>query len=385
MASDRLIYLDYNATTPVEPAVLEAMLPWFSDQFWNAASSHAGGRAAGEAVGAAREQVAALIGARPSEIVWTSGATEANNLALKGAVEAAGPNRRGVVTVATEHKAVLDPAHWLAEAGVPVKVLPVSNDGSVPIEQLHEALAVGDVALVSVMAANNETGVIADLQEISAVAHEHGALVHSDATQAVGRIPFDVNELGVDLASMSAHKMYGPKGVGALFVSRRAEIAPIIHGGGHERGMRSGTLNLPGIVGFGAAAELATKLLTREAARQRQLVDHLLELLTGTTEGVEPVIPEAAARLPGTINIRAVGADAEAVMANAPALAISSGSACTALVPAPSHVLRAMGLADEAALECLRISVGRPTTEQDVGMAAQLLSSAIARVRSFSG
>jgi cysteine desulfurase len=384
MASDELIYLDFNATTPVHPAVLEAMLPWFSDCFWNPASNHGGGRVANDTVAVARGRVASLIGARPSEIVWTSGATEANNLALKGVVEAAPVDRRGVVTVATEHKAVLDTVEWLAGQGVRVTVLPVADDGSISLEHLHGALASGDTAVVSIMAANNETGVIADLAAIAAVVHEHGALLHSDATQAVGRVPFDVQSLGVDLASMSAHKLYGPKGVGALFVSRQVELAPTIHGGGHERGLRSGTLNAAGIVGFGAAAELTSTDLQKEAERQRELLDHLLELLRTTTDDLEVVAPEAV-RLPGTANIRATGADAEAVMANAPTVAVSSGSACTSLVPAPSHVLRAMGYSNEAALECLRISVGRPTTEQDVEEAARLLSSAIARVRSYTG
>ena len=378
------IYLDFNATTPLDPSVLDSMMPWFTDQFWNAASSHAGGRVAVAAVEGARAQVAGLVGARPSEIVWTSGATEANNLALKGLVEMSASDRRRVVTFTVEHKAVLDCVTWIAAQGVPVTVIPVERDGSLPLDSLAAVVAKGDVAVVSVMAANNETGVLADLPAIAEIVHGGGAVLHSDATQVTGRIPFDVIRSGVDLASMSAHKLYGPKGVGALYVSRRVELAPQMHGGGHERGLRSGTLNVPGVVGFGAAAELAESTLESEPERQRGLVDRFVHALRAELPDVAQTTDHPA-RLPNTVNLRIAGADADAVMANAPEVAVSSGSACTALVPAPSHVLRAMGLTNEEASECLRISVGRLTTGQDVVRAAASIVAAASRVRGVAG
>jgi cysteine desulfurase len=378
-----LIYLDFNATTPLDPVALEGMLRWFTGQFWNPASSHRGGRLAAAAVETARDQVARLVGARPSEVVWTSGATEANNLALKGVVEGSKGSRRRVVTFATEHKAVLDAVEWLAAQGVPVTVLPVQPDGSLPLDRLRTELARGDVMLVSAMAANNETGVLADLAALAEAVHQAGALLHSDATQAVGRIPFDVVASQVDLASMSAHKLYGPKGVGALFISRRITIEPMIHGGGHERGRRSGTLNVPGIVGFGLAAELASRVLDHEPARQTALVDRFVEALRSRLPGVE-MTTDHPDRLPNTISLRIVGAEAEAVMANAPEVAVSAGSACTALVPTQSHVLKAMGLSNQDASECLRISVGRTTTEEDVISGARLLAAAATRVRALA-
>jgi cysteine desulfurase len=379
-----MVYLDFNATTPLEPAVLDQMLPWMRERFWNAASSHVGGRTAAEAVDQARGQLAELIGARPQEIVWTSGATEANNLAIKGVAELARPLRRRVLTVATEHKAVLDTIDWLSTRGVPITILPVDSDGVLQTDQLEAELAAQDVVLVSVMAANNETGVMVDIPRIADLVHEHGALLHSDATQVVGKAPFDARSSGVDLASLSAHKIYGPKGVGALFVSRRTELAPLIHGGGHERGLRSGTVNVPGVIGFGAAAVIARNLLGSEPQRQRRLTDSLLTELRRLLEGVENTSAHTV-MLPNTANVRIVDADAEAVMVNAPEVAVSSGSACTALVPAPSHVLLAMGLDHAAALECIRFSVGRSTTEEDVVLAADLIATAAQRVRALNG
>ncbi|MEI7888663.1 MAG: cysteine desulfurase family protein [Actinomycetes bacterium] len=383
MASANLIYLDYNATTPLDQGVLGQMNPWFVEQFWNAASSHIGGRTASDAVATARNQVAALIGARPSEIVWTSGATEAINLAIKGVVQQPGTDRKRVVTFATEHKAVLDTCTWLSDQGSPVTVLAVNPDGSIPLDSLSEALDAGDISLVSVMAANNETGVLADLSSVVSLSHASGALVHTDATQLAGKLPFDVADLEVDLASLSAHKLYGPKGMGALFVSRKTAISPLTHGGGHERGMRSGTLNVPGIVGFGAAAQIATRAMHSESDRQRALISQLLDYLLASTPSIE-VTTKSADRLPNTVNLRICGADAEAIMANCPELAISSGSACTALIPEASHVLRAMGLSSDEAHECIRISVGRPTTQQNVLDGATMIADAIARVRSFN-
>jgi len=378
------IYLDHNATTPLDSRVLERMMPWMTEGFWNASSSHAGGRLAAKAVEDARRQVAALLGARASEIVITSGATEANNLALKGVLQLAGIQRNRLVTFATEHKAVLDTAEWLATTGTEVTVLPVNTDGTIDLCHLEEQLAPGNVGLVSVMAANNETGVLADLTAISDLAHHYGALVHTDATQRIGKLSFRVPEARVDLASMSAHKMYGPKGVGALFVSRRVELLPMMHGGGHERGMRSGTLNVPAIVGMGEAAAICMESVEVEADRQ-------CALRTQLTKAITSRIPNAwettatGNRLPNTANLRFEGADAEAVMANAPDVAISSGSACTSLVPTPSHVLMAMGFDPSAASECLRFSLGRTTTALEIDAAVTSIERSVRRVRELDG
>lgn len=376
------IYLDHNATTPLDAGVLDRMLPWMTEAYWNASSSHEGGRLAARAVDEARQLVAHLVGARPGEIVWTSGATEADNLALKGVLEVAGSDRNRLVTVATEHKAVLDTAEWLAARGAAVTILPVEGDGTLDLRRLEDALATDDVALVSVMAANNETGVISDLAAISDLAHARGALVHTDATQVIGKLPFQVSDTGIDLASMSAHKMYGPKGVGALFVSRRVVVAPMMHGGGHERGMRSGTLNVPAIVGMGEAAAICRQSSADEATRQSELRLLLVEALVRRISDVHETTT-AIERLPNTASVRFVGADAEAVMVNAPEVAVSSGSACTALVPAPSHVLVAMGLDPIAAGECLRFSLGRTTRVADVESAVTSIERSVGRVREF--
>ena len=375
------VYLDYNATTPVAPEVLDAMSPWFTERFWNAASSHPMGMVANDAVEAARRQVADLIGAHPNEIVFTSGSTESINLALKGALSAS-PDRTGIVTVATEHKAVLDTVAWLADQGAATCVLPVSASGESDSE-LFGGSVDEHTAVVSVMAANNETGVIADLAGPVDAARRCGALFHTDATQAVGRINFDVEHADVDLASISAHKIYGPKGVGALYVRRSVRIDATIHGGGHEHNMRSGTLNVAGIVGFGAAAELAAKQRDDDAERSTQLTSELVAGLTTQLDGVE-VIPESAPRLPNTVNVRFTGADAEAVMVNAPTVAMSSGSACTSMIPHPSHVLIAMGMSADDASECLRFSTGRPTTSEDITEAVAALVPAVTRVRELT-
>ncbi len=374
-----MIYLDYNATTPVDPAVLEAMLPYFSEQFANAASVHISGRRAAAAVGAAREQIADGLGVRASSVIITSGATEADNLALLWLRDAAGPRRRLVVG-ATEHKAVLDTADHLAAHGVPVTMVRPDASGQVTGAAV-EAVMDDDVVLVSVMVANNETGVINPWQDICDTAHSHGALFHTDATQALGRLALDLSASGVDLAAVSAHKVYGPKGVGALVGSRAGmrAIEPQLHGGGHERGLRSGTLNVPGIVGFGAAVALAGArveggLLDGVAELRDRLEAKLVDLRAG-------VIGANAPRLGNTTNVRFDGADAEAVMANTPGVAMSSGSACTAAVPSPSHVLLAMGLDTDAANECLRFSLGVSTTAAEVDAAASAIAAAVERVR----
>jgi cysteine desulfurase len=378
-----VIYLDYNATTPVAAEVLEEMLPWFSENFWNAASSHIAGRHAAAAVDTARERVAQLISAAPSEVAFTSGATEANNLALQGAVDAAPRSRNRVVVSGTEHKAVLDTALWMSDRGTRVTVLSVDRDGLVDPAALSDALD-DDVAIVSVMLANNETGVIASIGQLAALTKQSGALFHTDAAQAPGKLAVDVEALRADLVSLSAHKMYGPKGVGALYIRRGTMISPLLHGGGHERGLRSGTLNTAGIVGFGASAVLAGADRDLEAERQGTLVRELLRGLSDEIGGVE-VAAASARRLPNTLNVRVRGADSDAVIANAPSVAMSSGSACTSLVPAPSHVLVAMGRTNDEASESLRFSVGRPTQMQDIREAISRLVPAIERVRALSG
>jgi cysteine desulfurase len=373
-----LVYLDYNATTPVADDVLEQMLPWMSSQFWNASSAHAGGRVASTAVDRARASVASLVGASPREIVWTSGSTEANNLALKGTMARAASGAR-VLVAQTEHKAVIDTAHALEDLGFKVDELPVGRDGLLDLAS-YEAALDEDVALVSVMLANNETGIIQPLRRISDLAHQHGATVHTDATQAVGRIPVDVRDLDVDLASLSAHKFYGPKGIGCLFVRRGVKLEAQVHGGGHESGLRSGTTNVPGVVGMGAAADLAAIRLENDGVAARELLARLVEGLTEGLDGVE-VIAAGAPRLPNTLNIRFVGADADAVMVNAPDILISSGSACTSRIPNASHVLQAMSLSQDQAYECLRFSVGRGTTAQEIDKAVEQVTVAVRRVR----
>lgn len=376
-----ITYLDYNATTPVDPAVLDAMLPWFSSNFWNAASSHLAGRFALDAVDAAREQVASAIGARQNEIVFTSGSTESINLALKGAV-AASPSRRNVITTSTEHKAVLDTAEWLKSNQSKVTIIPTDSAGVVDLSALEDALDEG-TAVVSAMAANNETGVVTSLQELIEVSQKHEVLFHSDATQVIGRGPFNVEELGLDLASLSAHKIYGPKGVGALFVRRGTQLEAVTHGGGHERGLRSGTLNVPAIVGFGAAANLVTSRLKQATDKSLALVNQLVVGLNQQLVDIE-IVAESTDRLPNTVNIRFNGADSDAVMANAPSIAVSSGSACSARIPSPSHVLMAMGLSSKEASECLRFSVGYPTTSEDIDKTITAIVYAVERVRELT-
>lgn len=375
------IYLDYNATTPVDDRVLEAMLPWFRDRFWNAASAHPAGEVARRAVESARAQVADLINARPREVIFTSGATEANNLALKGICASPPSGRDTLLVSAVEHKAVLDTAGWLGGQGMRVELVPVSGHGVIDLNALEQLMG-EHVLLVSVMLANNETGAIQPLREISRLAQGCGAIVHTDATQAVGKVDVDVDALGVDLLSLSAHKFYGPKGVGALYVRRGVQIEAQQHGGGHEAGLRSGTLNVPSAVGLGAAASLRAGLIDDDATRAARLVAELVaglqELVPGTA-----VVGGPAERLPNTACLRFPGADAEAVMATARNVFVSSGSACTARIPEPSHVLVAMGLTAEEAYECIRFSVGRDTSREEVAVAVRDIAAAVGRVRSL--
>ena len=373
-----MIYLDHFATTPVDGRVLEAMLPFFSEKFGNAASKqHRFGWDAGDAVEKARKRIAALIGAGTKEIVFTSGATEANNLAIKGAAKA-GTGRDHIVTIATEHRAVLDPVAGLGKDGWRVTVLPVNRDGLVDVDAVAGAIT-DRTLLVSVMAANNEIGVLQPIKEIAAAAHAKGALFHTDAVQAAGKVAFDVEALGVDLASLTAHKIYGPKGVGALYVRKGVSIAAQIEGGGQERGRRSGTLNVPGIVGFGAAADIARAEMPVESKRIEALRDRLLEALRSTTEGMT-VNGTMDARLPGNLNVSFDGIDGEELLVALDDIAVSSGAACTQAEP--SHVLMALGRSRDRALASLRFGIGRATTADEIERAASKVQEVVAHLRS---
>jgi cysteine desulfurase len=379
------IYMDYHATTPLDPRVLEAMLPFFREDFGNAASkSHAFGWRAEEAVEAAREEVGKLIGAEAREVVFTSGATESDNLALKGAAHFYREKGRHLVTVATEHKAVLDPMHRLEREGFEVTFLPVGKDGRVEPDQVARALR-PDTILVSVMAANNETGTLQPIAEIGRLTRERGVVFHCDAVQAVGKLPFDVEALNVDLASISAHKMYGPKGVGALYVRRKPRVRLIaeIDGGGHERGHRSGTLNVPGIVGLGAACRLAAAELEEEGARVLALRERLRRGLEARVE-LMTVNGSLEHRLPGNLNVSFAYVEGEALMMAVKDVAVSSGSACTSASLEPSYVLRAMGVPDDLAHSSIRFGLGRFTTEEEVDYAIDLFAVKVKKLREMS-
>jgi cysteine desulfurase len=363
-----MIYLDNNATTRVDPRVLEAMLPWFCQDYGNAASrQHALGRKAEEAVEAARAEVAELIGASSREIVFTSGATESDNLALKGVAWAYRHRGDHIVTAATEHRAVLDTARRLEREGFRVSYLPVDRFGQVSAEQLEQAITDRTI-LVSLMAANNEVGTLHPVEAIGAVCKRRGVLFHSDAVQAAGKVPLDVERTGIDLASLSAHKMYGPKGVGALFVrkqSPRVRLEPLIDGGGHERGLRSGTLNVPGIVGFGRACLLCREEMAGEAVRLSALRERLRQGLMDALEGVT-LNGHPAERLPGNLNLSFDWIKGEALLMGLRGVAVSSGSACTSASPEPSYVLRALGVDEERAHGSLRFGLGRFNTAAEV-------------------
>ena len=367
------IYLDNNATTPVDKRVLDAMLPFFTKYFGNAAShSHSFGWQAEEAVDIAREQVAQLINAEPDEIVFTSGATESDNLALKGVFEAYSSKGNHIITVKTEHKAVLDSCKHLEKLGAEVSYLHVNREGLIDMEELETSIKPNTI-LISIMYGNNETGVIQPMKEIAAIAKNKGVLFFSDATQTVGKIPVDVIKDGIDLMAFSAHKLYGPKGIGALYVRRknpRVRIAAQIDGGGHERGMRSGTLNVPGIVGFGKACELCKIEMKKEAERIAGLRDKLeFELLQ--IEGTK-VNGSRVHRLPNTTNMSFKNVDStDLMMKLSKNIALSSGSACTSATQSPSFVLKALGLSDELAFSSLRFGLGRFTTEEEIDFTIQ--------------
>ncbi|TNE82024.1 MAG: IscS subfamily cysteine desulfurase [Bacteroidetes bacterium] len=379
------IYLDNNATTPMDPRVLEAMLPYFNERFGNAASrSHSFGWTAEEAVDYAREQIAALIGANPKEIIFTSGATEADNLAIKGVFEMYAEKGKHIITLVTEHKAVLDTCKHIEKLGAEVTYLGVKEDGLVDLDELEKAIR-PDTILVSVMYGNNEVGVVQPIKEISAIAHKHGALFMTDATQAVGKIPVDVNADGIDLMAFSAHKMYGPKGVGALYVRRkgpRVKVTAQMDGGGHERGMRSGTLNVPGIVGLGKACEIARLEMAEESVRIQKLRDKLeAELLTVEESYLNG---NKEHRLPHVANISFKYVEGEGLMMGVKDLAVSSGSACTSASLEPSYVLKSLGLDDELAHSSLRFGLSRFTTEEEIDYAIDHVKVAVEKLRDMS-
>jgi cysteine desulfurase len=376
------IYLDYHATTPVDPSVLKAMLPYFCDRFGNAASrSHKFGWDADAAVERAREQAASLIGASGNEIIFTSGATESNNLAIKGVLHAHADRPRHVITTAIEHKSVLDTCRSLAAAGCRVTCLPVDTAGRVDPDDVRRAIA-ADTVLVSIMAANNEVGAIQPLAEIGAITRERRVLLHSDAAQAAGKIPLDVKTLGVDLLSFTAHKMYGPKGVGALYIRRRARVAlaPILEGGGQERGLRSGTLNVPGIVGLGRAAEINAAELPVESARLGALRDRLYEALRTKVSGVG-LNGSLERRLPHNLSVHFTGVAGESILLAVDDIALSSGSACSSGTVEPSYVLKACGIEDDLALSSIRFGLGRFTTEEEIDYAVEKVSAVIQHLR----
>ncbi len=382
MTRRRPVYLDHQATTPLDPRVLEAMLPWLTGDFGNAASrQHAFGWAAESAVAAAREDLAAVLGAEPGEIVFTSGATESNNLALLGAARAARGRGNHVVTSAVEHRAVLDPCRQLASEGFEVTILAPDLTGRTTVAAVAEALTERTV-LVSLMTANNEVGTLNPVPEIAAFCASRGVLFHTDAAQAFGKVPFGVSS-GVAFASLSAHKLYGPKGVGALYVRNRPRVAlsPIVFGGGHERGLRSGTLNVPGIVGFGAAVRLASRERAVEAARVAALCDRLDSAIRGALDGVT-LNGHRAERLPGNLSHSFAGVDGERLISSLRNVAVSSGSACTTASGEPSHVLRALGVPDALARATIRFGLGRFTTAAEVDFAAAEVVEVVRRLRS---
>lgn len=379
------IYLDNNATTPLDPRVLEAMLPYFTNKFGNAASrNHKFGWVAEEGVDYAREQVAKLIGCTEKEIIFTSGATEADNLGIKGVYEMYQEKGNHIITATTEHKAVLDTCKHLEKLGAKVTYLKVKEDGLIDLQELEAAMTPQTI-LVTIMHGNNEIGVIQPIREIAAIAHQHGALFMTDATQTVGKIPVDVNADGIDLMAFTAHKMYGPKGVGVLYVRRknpRVKVTAQIDGGGHERGMRSGTLNVPGIVGLGKACELCRLEMESEAKRLSALRDKLENGLTVLEESY--VNGNTAHRLPHVANISFKYVEGEGLMMAMKDLAVSSGSACTSASLEPSYVLKSLGLSDDLAHSSIRFGLGRFTTEEEVDYAIENTKKAVNHLRNLS-
>jgi len=380
------IYMDNHATTPLDPRVLEAMMPYLTGIFGNAASrNHSFGWEAEKAVEKAREQIAKLIGATAKEIIFTSGATESNNLALKGIAEMYRERGNHIITQVTEHKAVLDTCKKLEKMGYRVTYLPVGADGLIDLEDLKRAMD-DKTILVSIMYANNEIGVIQPVREIGALCHEKGVLFHTDAVQAVGKIPVDVQKDNIDVLSLSGHKVYGPKGVGALYVRRRnprVQIAEQINGGGHERGMRSGTLNVPGIVGLGAACEIAMKEMEAEGKREAELRDYLKHKLESALDYVH-VNGNMEHHLPGNLNMSFVYVEGESLLMGINDIAVSSGSACTSATLEPSYVLKALGLGDDVAHSSIRFGLGRFNTKAEVDYVADKIIDVVKKLRELS-
>ena len=380
------IYMDYHATTPVDQRVLDAMLPYFTQHFGNAASrNHSFGWEAEEAVETARKQVADLIGANPKEVIFTSGATESNNLAIKGVAEMYREKGNHVITAVTEHKAVIDTCKKLEKLGGRVTYLPVQKDGRIDLDDLRAAIT-DKTILITIMTANNEIGVLQPIAEIGAIAKEKGILFHTDAVQAVGKVPFSVTDAKVDLVSMSGHKFYGPKGVGALYVRRRNPrvlLAEQISGGGHERGMRSGTLNVPGIVGLGAAAALAQAEMPTEGERLRKLRDLLNKKLHANLDELY-INGSTDHRLPHNLNISFAYVEGESLLMGINDVAVSSGSACTSASLEPSYVLKALGAGDDLAHSSIRFGLGRWSTEEEVDYVVEKLTTVVRRLREMS-
>ena len=380
------IYMDNHATTPVDPRVLDAMLPYFKERFGNAASrNHEFGWKAEEAVENARSQVARLIGASPKEIVFTSGATESINLALKGAAEAYRDKGRHITTLVTEHKAVLDTCKRLEKYGYQVTYLGVGRDGLVDPDGIARAISPSTI-LISVLHANNEIGVLQPIAEIAKIARSRNVIFHVDAAQSVGKIPIDVEKLGIDLLSISAHKIYGPKGVGAIYVRRknpRVQLTPLIDGGGHERGLRSGTLNVPGIVGLGKACEICEHEMADESERLSRLRDRLRDTVTSCLDGVA-INGSMSHRLPNNLNMSFAGVEGEALLMGIHDVAVSSGSACTSASLEPSHVLRAIGVDDDLAHSSIRFGLGRFNTEEEVDFVAARVVETVRKLRELA-
>lgn len=380
------VYMDYHATTPVDPDVLKVMLPYFTEEFGNAASrSHAYGWAAEAAVEKARGEIAALVGADPKEIIFTSGATESDNIAVLGTAEMYGEKGKHIVTTKIEHKAVLDPCKYLEKKGFEVTYLDVDSTGRISMEQLAAAIR-KDTILVSVIFANNEIGTIQDIEAIGRLCKEKGVIFHTDAVQAIGKVRVDVQQMGIDLMSLSAHKMYGPKGVGALYVRRRnprVRVAPVIHGGGHERGIRSGTLNVPGIVGFGASAAKAAQVWEEESGRLHKLRDRMWD---GFRKELDEIYLNGhpVHRLPNNLNISFAFVEGESMMMAIKNVAVSSGSACTSASLEPSYVLRALGVGEELAHTSIRFGLGRFTTEAETDFVMDEVIRAVRRLRDLS-
>ena len=380
------IYMDHHATTPMDPAVLDEMLPFFRETFGNSASrNHSFGWAAEEAVEKARERIGALIGASPKEIIFTSGATESDNLGIRGVARAYREKGNHIITSRIEHPAVLDSCKALEKEGCEITYLPVDPTGLIDLERLQDGIT-DKTVLITIIAANNEIGTIQQVREIGEIAHDKGVIFHTDGAQGVGKIPMDVKRMQIDLLSMSAHKMYGPKGVGAIYVRRRdprVRLAPIIHGGGHERGIRSGTLNVPGIVGFGKACEIAAEVMEEESNRLRGFTGRLRERVTAELGDVV-VNGHPTRRLAGNLNLSFTCVEGESLLMGMRDVAVSSGSACTSATLEPSHVLLALGIGEDLAHASIRFGLGRFNTVEEVDYVAERVIKEVRRLREMS-